>query len=119
MEKVKIKISEVLSFLDKGMTREEIRSFYGLNKTDFKKLFSHEKLKGLKSKKVGFEIVDEEESNSDRQELILNSMPEEKIDNIQIIENPTSIWDDTTSSEEENKEVENKEVEYKASHFIN
>lgn len=62
-EKKQISLSHVLDMLENGHTREEIGEHYGLNSTELKVLFKHEKLKGKRTKKKkpkpSFDIVDD------------------------------------------------------------
>lgn len=58
--KPQIKISEVLSLLDQGMQRAEIKEHYGLSAGDLTRLFQHPLLKGKKAKKQPeFELIDD------------------------------------------------------------
>lgn len=51
-QKIDVKISDVLAFFEKGKTREEIASHYGLTLAEAKKwIFNHEKLKNKKPHK--------------------------------------------------------------------
>jgi hypothetical protein len=55
-----IKISEIISLLDKGYTRDMVKKHYSLTPKELKNLFTHPKLRGLKAKKaLSFEIVDD------------------------------------------------------------
>ena len=57
-----IKISEVISLLDKGYTRDMVKEYYSLTAKEIKNLFTHPKLRGLKAKKANsFQIVDDTE----------------------------------------------------------
>lgn len=58
-EKVTINISSVLEDLKTGMTRTEIGQKYGLNKRQTAMMFKNPKLKGRKTAKVSFELVDD------------------------------------------------------------
>lgn len=62
MEK-KVTIKEVLSMLEKGMSREEIANYFDLNPNEAKTLFKHEKIKGIRKNKYrnNLLIIDEEE----------------------------------------------------------
>lgn len=63
--KPEIKISDVVSMLEAGTTREDIRIHYGLTKTQAIKLWKQPKLKGRKvhkergSKGSAFEVIDD------------------------------------------------------------
>lgn len=53
-EPVPVKINDVLTMLDEGKTREDIRIHYNISKAALNRLFQHEKLKGKKTK--GYEM---------------------------------------------------------------
>jgi len=59
-EKVQLTVSGIQADLNNGLSREEIRLKYGLTGKDLKGVFSHPKLKGLKTK-VGpqYNLVDD------------------------------------------------------------
>lgn len=62
--KPEIKISDVITMLENGTSREKIRVHYGLTKIQAVKLWKQPKLKGRKVHKehmgtVGFEVVDD------------------------------------------------------------
>ena len=68
MEKVKVKISDVLSLLDQGKTRKEIGEHYNLSNNDVKAMFLHPELKGRRTKakkEVGF--VFEEDTTTEEE----------------------------------------------------
>lgn len=63
-EKRKVNISEIQRMLKEGKTRKDIGDYFGLNGTETKILFSHPKLKGLKTikkKELPIEIYDDTE----------------------------------------------------------
>lgn len=62
MEKIQIKIPDVLALLDAGKSREEIGQHYNLSVADTRALFNEPELKGKKAKKQRpFVIVREEQ----------------------------------------------------------
>ena len=50
MDQINLKISEVLTALDNGMTRDDIQEKYNLSTRQLKSIFQHPKLKGKKTK---------------------------------------------------------------------
>ena len=63
-ERVQIKVNDVKDMLNNGKTREQIAEHYGITMAAAKKtIFSHEKIKGLKTKKTYdfVDIVDDDE----------------------------------------------------------
>jgi len=55
-----IKISEVLTCLEEGMSRVEIATYFEITMVDCKRLFKHPLLKGKKAKKqVEFNLIDD------------------------------------------------------------
>jgi hypothetical protein len=57
-----IKISDIITDLDNGVTRAQIAAKYDITDREVKALFTHPKLKGKKAKKAfvpSFEIVDD------------------------------------------------------------
>ena len=51
-QKIDVKVSDVLTFLKEGKTREEIAAHYGLTLAEAKRdIFSHEKIKNKKTHK--------------------------------------------------------------------
>ena len=61
-DKVQLTVSGIKADLNQGLSRPEIQAKYGLSTRDLKSLFSHPKLKGLKTKPVPqFELIDDEE----------------------------------------------------------
>lgn len=111
--KIKIKVTDVLSMLQEGKTREDIRVHYGINKTELKALFQHPELKGrktIKPKELSFVIVDDikETSGEDVAEVEFeissekiqeeNSVSEETTEEVQEetqdeVEPTTSTWE--------------------------
>jgi hypothetical protein len=60
IEKKKINLSNIITMLNEGVTREGIQDKYSLDKREMKNLFAHPKLKGLRARKANsFEIVDD------------------------------------------------------------
>lgn len=59
MDKVQISLSGVLQDLKDGLTRAEIGAKYGLNGNQTNRLFSNPKLKGKKTTKFDFDLVDD------------------------------------------------------------
>jgi orotate phosphoribosyltransferase-like protein len=100
-----IKISEVLSLLEDGLTRPEIAETLDISMADCRRLFQNEKLKGKKPKKqMDFELIDDTVENMEvdfsevgetvedvREELeeISNSSNDEAVDE-DTIENVTA-----------------------------
>lgn len=63
MEKVQIKVSEVLALLKAGKTRKDIAEQYGLNGVQLKDLFRHPKLKNKKTvKEIGAAFILEDDT---------------------------------------------------------
>jgi hypothetical protein len=52
MDQINLKISEVLTALDNGMTRDDIQEKYNLSTRQLKSIFQHPKLKGKKTKSI-------------------------------------------------------------------
>lgn len=64
--KVKITPSQILGYLEQGMTREEIGEKLGLSKKDVTLMFKHPELKGRRTHSVpGFEFVDSSDDVQD------------------------------------------------------
>lgn len=64
MEKTQIKISDILTLLEQGKTRVEIRQTLGLTHKDMSEFFKHPKLKNKRPKSnSNFELVDDTEEN--------------------------------------------------------
>lgn len=64
--KKNIKISEVLGFLDNGMSRQEIATELDITMADCRRLFKNELLKGKKAKRqVDFIITDDVTETAD------------------------------------------------------
>lgn len=83
--KTEIKISEVLSLLEEGKTREEIRDYFDITKPDLVALFKHPLLKGKKAKKQrSFVVVDD--VSTEEVEQISNVAVEEEVPTIQDFE---------------------------------
>lgn len=62
MNKVQVRLSEVLSLLEQGKGRQEIAEHFGLSLAEIKNIFEHPKLKGRRPKKVkeeSFNLVDD------------------------------------------------------------
>jgi len=59
MDKVQISLAGVLQDLKDGLTRAEIGAKYGLNGNQTNRLFSNPKLKGKKTTKFDFDLVDD------------------------------------------------------------
>jgi len=63
-EKKKINLSNIITMLNKGVTREGIQEYYSLDKREMKNLFAHPKIKGLRARKANsFEIIDDLDFN--------------------------------------------------------
>jgi len=63
-DKAQLTVSGIKNDLDQGLSRPEIQAKYGLSTRDLKSVFSHPKLKGLKTKPVPqFVLVDDEEAD--------------------------------------------------------
>lgn len=64
--KREIKVSEVISLLDAGKSREEIGQHFELSNADLTALFKHPSLKGKKAKKQrNFVVVDDTTTNEE------------------------------------------------------
>ena len=61
-EKVQLTVSGIQEDLNSGLTRAQIQEKYGLTNRDLKSVFTHPKLKGLKTKPAPqFELTDDTE----------------------------------------------------------
>lgn len=68
-EKKQITVSEILSKLESGVTRDQIKEEYGLSHREMQELFRHPKLKNRKTRKeVSFELVDDTEEGDNTSE---------------------------------------------------
>ena len=54
---ITVTVNGVLTDLNNGLSRKEIKAKYSLNSDQMKQLFSHEKLKGKKAKKSFGELI--------------------------------------------------------------
>lgn len=63
-EKKVIKVQDILTDLENGMTRKEIKEKYNLSGKDLKTVFQHEKLKNKKTKTTGVILIDEDEQET-------------------------------------------------------
>lgn len=87
MEKIQIRIPDVLAMLNAGKSREEIGQHYGLNGANTKALFNEPELKGKKAKKQRpFMIVREEQEDvtaaiSATEQI--NNVAQNEVENIQ------------------------------------
>lgn len=96
----RIIVQDVLSMLKKGKSREEIREFYGLTKTDLKNLFKHDKLKGKKThKKPGFIVVDAEARPVDDESQ--SNVAETPVRDFRNVDDSPSNSDDSNEEEED------------------
>jgi hypothetical protein len=78
-EKMKITITEILSGLDEGMTRQDFKEKYNLTTKELKVLFNHSKLKNKKTRKpISFELVDD--TDETRIEEKVENAPEAKVE---------------------------------------
>lgn len=57
MNQVQVSISDILTDLNNGLKRADIKNKYNLNNAQLKTLFSHPKLKNKKTKKAEVELV--------------------------------------------------------------
>lgn len=73
-----IRISDVIELLETGHTREDIATHYGINKADCKRVFEHPKLKGRKTRKVGYVLVDDTEENQEESKALTPVKTEEE-----------------------------------------
>jgi hypothetical protein len=80
-EKKQIKVTEILTDLENGLTRKEIKVKYNLTFKEMQEVFKHEKLRFKKTRqKPNIEVIDDtEESVSDNVESADN-IPEPSFD---------------------------------------
>jgi hypothetical protein len=75
--KKQLSISEIISKLQNGIDREAIRLELGMKKSAFKRLMSHEKLKGVKVRRAGindeYVLVDDTETVQSNTETVQSS----------------------------------------------
>ena len=68
-EKREIKVSEVLTMLEEGKSRKEIKTELGISHNEMRQLFKHPQLVGRKAKQpLSFDIVDDVTEPGDVQE---------------------------------------------------
>lgn len=95
-EKKVITVQEVLSMLENGKSREEIREHFELNKTELKQLFEHPKLKGKKTKKApSFIVIDEDDTTIESEEDPINV----KLTPEEVAQNPNTEDDPITEND--------------------
>lgn len=63
MERKTIKLSEILSDIENGLTRKEIREKYSLSKADMEEIFKNPMLKKAKPRKRTANIIDDLTNN--------------------------------------------------------
>jgi len=64
-EKVQLTVSGIQEDLNNGLTRAEIQAKYGLSGRDMKSVFSHPKLKGLKTKPAPQFVLTDDTEDTD------------------------------------------------------
>jgi hypothetical protein len=97
-ERVVIKVSQILEDLGNGLDREAIKAKYNLSHNDMSKLFSHEKLKGVRVKKAPSFILEDDVPASP----IPTSKPKkEKAVKTEQVSAPTETAISETAKEEE------------------
>lgn len=97
-----IRISDLLEYLDEGLTREEIAEKLGINMNECRKLFQHPKLKGRKPKKpLPFILIDDtEDENTEAEEIITEENSEEELPSFEEI----TFTEVSENTDEENTE---------------
>ena len=91
--RVQLTVSGIQADLNNGLTRANIQSKYDLSGKDLKELFSHPKLKGLKTKVAPkFTLVDDTE-DATPEPLVVNEVEE------QLLESEVEVKEETTNEE--------------------
>lgn len=75
--KREIKVSEVISLLDAGKSREEIGQHFELSNADLTALFKHPSLKGKKAKKQRDFVIVDDTVNNETMQIATNEVLEE------------------------------------------
>jgi orotate phosphoribosyltransferase-like protein len=100
-----IKISEVLSLLEDGLTRPEIAETLDISMADCRRLFQNEKLKGKKPKKqMDFELIDDTVENMEVDFSEVGETVEdvrEELEEISNSSNDEAVDEDTDTLKEE------------------
>jgi hypothetical protein len=91
---VQLTTSGVVKDLDSGLTRDDIKAKYNLTTADMKSLFSHEKLKGRKTKPApGFiltdDMPDEPDTNPQLGNEVAPSEPSAETSGDSVVPGPT------------------------------
>jgi transposase len=93
-----IKVSQVLTLLNEGKSREEIADHFEISMADCKRLFQHPELKGKKAKKQpAFNLIDdvngEEISQPEVEEEVINEEVTDEQEEVLDTEEVASEWD--------------------------